>query len=85
MLKAQSDMKGYTPGQVIKLTTEIDNQSGKTTGTVVARLMQVQSTEFTALEIKQGYGCTTEECCTTKCDLVNGVIKLQCGHYCLNV
>nr|XP_014016008.1 unnamed protein product [Salmo salar] len=40
VLKAQSDMKGYTPGQVIKLTTEIDNQSGKTTGTVVARLMQ---------------------------------------------
>ncbi|XP_038868690.1 arrestin domain-containing protein 1-like [Salvelinus namaycush] len=40
VLKAQSDMKGYTPGQVIKLTTEIDNRSGKTTGTVVARLMQ---------------------------------------------
>ncbi|CAB1321736.1 unnamed protein product [Coregonus sp. 'balchen'] len=40
VLKAQSDMKGYTPGQVIKLTTEIDNQSGKTTGTVVACLMQ---------------------------------------------
>ncbi|XP_020345295.1 arrestin domain-containing protein 1-like [Oncorhynchus kisutch] len=40
VLKAQSDMKGYTPGQVIKLTTEIDNRSGKTTGTVVARLIQ---------------------------------------------
>lgn len=41
VLKAHSDMKGYTPGQVIQLTTEIHNQSGKTTGTVVACLIQV--------------------------------------------
>ncbi|CAB1319574.1 unnamed protein product [Coregonus sp. 'balchen'] len=40
VLKAHSDMKGYTPGQVIQLTTEIHNQSGKTTGTVIACLMQ---------------------------------------------
>ncbi|KAM9547205.1 arrestin domain-containing protein 1-like [Salvelinus alpinus] len=40
LLKAHSDMKGYTPGQVIQLTTEIHNQSGKTTGTVVACLIQ---------------------------------------------
>ncbi|KAM4607960.1 arrestin domain-containing protein 1-like [Polymixia lowei] len=40
VLKAKSDMKGYTPGQVIQLTTNIHNQSGKTTGTVVASLMQ---------------------------------------------
>uniref|UniRef100_UPI003AAC6526 arrestin domain-containing protein 1-like isoform X1 n=1 Tax=Centroberyx gerrardi TaxID=166262 RepID=UPI003AAC6526 len=40
VLQAQSDMKGYTPGQVIQLTTNIHNQSGKTTGTVVASLMQ---------------------------------------------
>uniref|UniRef100_A0A6Q2ZLM9 Arrestin domain containing 1 n=1 Tax=Esox lucius TaxID=8010 RepID=A0A6Q2ZLM9_ESOLU len=39
-LKAQTDMKGYTPGQVIKITAEIHNQSGKTTGAVVASLMQ---------------------------------------------
>uniref|UniRef100_A0A4W5QXB6 Arrestin domain containing 1 n=1 Tax=Hucho hucho TaxID=62062 RepID=A0A4W5QXB6_9TELE len=40
VLKAHSDMKGYTPGQVIQLTTEIHNQSGKTTGSVVACLIQ---------------------------------------------
>uniref|UniRef100_A0A8C7UXT2 Arrestin domain containing 1 n=1 Tax=Oncorhynchus mykiss TaxID=8022 RepID=A0A8C7UXT2_ONCMY len=40
VLKAHSDMKGYTPGQVIQLTTELHNQSGKTTGTVVACLIQ---------------------------------------------
>lgn len=40
-LKAQTDMRGYTPGQVIQLSTEIQNQSGRTTSTVVASLMQV--------------------------------------------
>ncbi|KAL0979585.1 hypothetical protein UPYG_G00186930 [Umbra pygmaea] len=39
-LKAHTDMKGYTPGQVIKITAEILNQSGKKTGSVVASLMQ---------------------------------------------
>ncbi|KAJ7994009.1 hypothetical protein DPEC_G00261500 [Dallia pectoralis] len=39
-LKAQTDMKGYTPGQVIKITAKIYNQSGKSTGAVVAKLMQ---------------------------------------------
>ncbi|CAG5867219.1 unnamed protein product, partial [Menidia menidia] len=40
MLKTQSDMKGYIPGQVIKLATEIHNKSGKDTGYVLASLMQ---------------------------------------------
>ncbi|XP_076021301.1 arrestin domain-containing protein 1a [Genypterus blacodes] len=40
VLNAQSDMKGYTPGQVIQVTTNLHNQSGKNTGTVVASLMQ---------------------------------------------
>ncbi|XP_062310344.1 arrestin domain-containing protein 1a isoform X1 [Osmerus eperlanus] len=39
-LKAQTDMRGYTPGQVIQLTAEVQNQSGRTTSTVVASLMQ---------------------------------------------
>ena len=43
VLKAESDMKGYTPGQVIKLVVNIHNQSGKTTSLVVASLMQVTS------------------------------------------
>ncbi|CAJ1070806.1 arrestin domain-containing protein 1b [Xyrichtys novacula] len=40
MLKAHSDMKGYIPGQVIKLATEIHNKSGKDTGCVLASLIQ---------------------------------------------
>ncbi|TSK72084.1 Arrestin domain-containing protein 1 [Bagarius yarrelli] len=32
MLKAHSDLRGYTPGQIIKLSTEIHNKSGKDTG-----------------------------------------------------
>ncbi|XP_030647342.1 arrestin domain-containing protein 1a [Chanos chanos] len=40
ILKAKSDLKGYVPGQVIKVWAEIDNQSGKSTGHVVASLMQ---------------------------------------------
>lgn len=41
MLKACSDLKGYTPGQVIKLSAEIHNKSGKDTGCVMASLIQV--------------------------------------------
>lgn len=44
MLKATSDQRGYTPGQVIHLETEIENRSGKATSTVVASLMQVKNT-----------------------------------------
>lgn len=41
MLKARSDLRGYIPGQVIKLATEIHNKSGKDTGCVLASLIQV--------------------------------------------
>ncbi|XP_017546492.1 arrestin domain-containing protein 1a [Pygocentrus nattereri] len=40
VLTAKSDLRGYAPGQVIKVSTEIDNRSGKSTGHVVASLMQ---------------------------------------------
>ncbi|XP_066513463.1 arrestin domain-containing protein 1-like isoform X1 [Hoplias malabaricus] len=40
VLSANSDLRGYTPGQIIKVSAEIDNQSGKSTGHVVASLMQ---------------------------------------------
>ncbi|XP_042364634.1 arrestin domain-containing protein 1b [Plectropomus leopardus] len=40
MLKARSDFRGYIPGQVIKLATEIHNKSGKDTGCVLASLIQ---------------------------------------------
>ncbi|XP_015251916.1 PREDICTED: arrestin domain-containing protein 1-like [Cyprinodon variegatus] len=40
ILKAQTDMKGYTPGQIIKLSANISNQSTKTTGHIAANLMQ---------------------------------------------
>ncbi|KTG33782.1 hypothetical protein cypCar_00006985 [Cyprinus carpio] len=40
MLKACSDLRGYTPGQVIKLSTEIHNKSGKDTGYVMASVIQ---------------------------------------------
>ncbi|KAL0965527.1 hypothetical protein UPYG_G00282470 [Umbra pygmaea] len=40
MLKASSDLRGYTPGQVIRLATEIHNKSGKDTGCVLASLIQ---------------------------------------------
>ncbi|XP_061590453.1 arrestin domain-containing protein 1b [Cololabis saira] len=40
MLKARSDLRGYVPGQVIKLATEIHNKSGKDTGYVLASLIQ---------------------------------------------
>lgn len=41
MLKARTDLRGYTPGQVIKLAAEIHNKSGKDTGCVLASLIQV--------------------------------------------
>ncbi|XP_031695239.1 arrestin domain-containing protein 1-like, partial [Anarrhichthys ocellatus] len=40
VLKAQSNMKGYTPGQIIQVLVNIHNQSGKTTGNMAASLMQ---------------------------------------------
>lgn len=40
VLKAQTDMRGYTPGQVIQVAAKIHNQSGKTTGKMAASLMQ---------------------------------------------
>uniref|UniRef100_A0A3P9LTG9 Arrestin domain containing 1b n=1 Tax=Oryzias latipes TaxID=8090 RepID=A0A3P9LTG9_ORYLA len=40
MLKTCSDLRGYVPGQVIKLSTEIHNKSGKDTGCVLASLIQ---------------------------------------------
>uniref|UniRef100_A0A1A8ISN3 Arrestin domain containing 1b n=2 Tax=Nothobranchius kuhntae TaxID=321403 RepID=A0A1A8ISN3_NOTKU len=40
MLKTRSDLRGYVPGQVIKLATEIHNKSGKDTGCVLASLIQ---------------------------------------------
>ncbi|XP_051533003.1 arrestin domain-containing protein 1-like [Myxocyprinus asiaticus] len=40
MLRACSDLRGYTPGQVIKLSAEIYNKSGKDTGCVMASLIQ---------------------------------------------
>ncbi|KAF3696302.1 Arrestin domain-containing protein 1 [Channa argus] len=40
VLKAQTNMKGYTAGQVIQITASIHNQSGKTTGNMAASLMQ---------------------------------------------
>ena len=46
MLKARSDLRGYIPGQVIKLATEIHNKSGKDTGCVLASLIQVALTFF---------------------------------------
>ncbi|KAM4578256.1 arrestin domain-containing protein 1a [Fundulus diaphanus] len=40
VLNAQTDMKGYTPGQIIKVMANIHNQSTKTTGHITASLMQ---------------------------------------------
>lgn len=41
MLKAQIDKKGYTPGQVIQLSTVSHNKSEKTTSNINASLVQV--------------------------------------------
>ncbi|XP_051278302.1 arrestin domain-containing protein 1a [Dicentrarchus labrax] len=40
VMKAHTDMKGYTPGQIIQVMTNIHNQSGKNTGNMAASLMQ---------------------------------------------
>ncbi|XP_028827743.1 arrestin domain-containing protein 1b [Denticeps clupeoides] len=40
MLKSQTDLRGYIPGQIIQLATEIHNKSGKDTGNVLASLIQ---------------------------------------------
>ncbi|KAI5088442.1 arrestin domain containing 1a [Silurus meridionalis] len=40
VLDAKTNQRGYTAGEIIKVSTEIDNQSGKNTGHVVACLMQ---------------------------------------------
>ncbi|XP_034783432.2 arrestin domain-containing protein 1-like [Acipenser ruthenus] len=39
-LTASSDLRGYTPGQVIKLSMELYNKSGKDTGSIIASLIQ---------------------------------------------
>lgn len=36
-------MKGYTPGEIIQVTANIHNQSGKNTGNMAASLMQVRT------------------------------------------
>lgn len=40
VLRAQTHMKGYTPGEIIQVTANIHNQSGKNTGNMAASLMQ---------------------------------------------
>ncbi|XP_073696005.1 arrestin domain-containing protein 1a [Garra rufa] len=40
VLKAKSDMRGYIAGQIIKVFAEIENKSDKSTGHIVASLMQ---------------------------------------------
>lgn len=42
VLKAKSDLRGYIEGQIIKVSAEIENRSDKSTGHVVASLMQVR-------------------------------------------
>nr|XP_014342090.1 PREDICTED: arrestin domain-containing protein 1 isoform X2 [Latimeria chalumnae] len=39
MLTVTSNLKGYTPGQVIQLQTDIHNKSGKDTGSILASLI----------------------------------------------
>lgn len=43
VLKAQTDMKGYTPGQIVQVMANISNQSGKSTGHMAASLVQVRT------------------------------------------
>lgn len=42
VLTASTDLRGYVVGQVLRLQADIDNQSGKDTGPVVASLLQVR-------------------------------------------
>lgn len=41
VLNAKTDMRGYIAGEIIKVFAEIENKSEKSTGHVVASLMQV--------------------------------------------
>lgn len=43
VLTASTDLRGYVVGQVLRLQADIDNQSGKDTGPVVASLLQVRA------------------------------------------
>ncbi|KAG8011662.1 Arrestin domain-containing protein 1 [Nibea albiflora] len=40
VMKAQTNMKGYTPGQIIQVMANIHNQSGKNSGNMAASLVQ---------------------------------------------
>ncbi|XP_037653079.1 arrestin domain-containing protein 1 isoform X1 [Choloepus didactylus] len=42
VLTASTDLRGYVVGQVLRLQADIENQSGKATGPVVASLLQVR-------------------------------------------
>lgn len=73
MLKARSDRRGYVPGQVIKMATEIHNKSGKDTGCVLASLIQVDTGQP---KIQYNYSCRNNESinrvlfmCTLESDL----------------
>lgn len=46
VLKAETDMKGYTSGQIIQVTANIHNQSGRTTGNMAASLVQVTRSKY---------------------------------------
>lgn len=67
MLKARSDLRGYIPGQVIKLAAEIHNKSGKDTGCVLASLIQVtlrlKATQNVISGRPNGLQCLTLERC----------------------
>ncbi|XP_077378040.1 arrestin domain-containing protein 1a isoform X2 [Festucalex cinctus] len=54
MLKAQIDKKGYTPGQIIQLSTAIHNKSEKNTSNISASLMQRVSyqTKKTTIDVR---------------------------------
>lgn len=51
ILNAKSDLRGYIAGQIIKVSAEIENRSEKSTGHVVASLMQVRKYTNTGLQI----------------------------------
>lgn len=42
VLTASTDLRGYVAGQVLRLQADIENQSGKATGPVMASLLQVR-------------------------------------------
>lgn len=60
MLRAHSDLRGYTPGQIIKLSTEIHNKSGKDTGYVLASLIQVGKCAVWYFSSVSSWGCLFE-------------------------